>query len=75
MGGLPAVGAGSAWGADQMSVSTTCRQATYDELVAENDRRGKVIEALEAEIERMNKWLSGKPFEPSWENPDGPTAA
>lgn len=58
-----------------MSINTTTRQATYDELVAENDRRGRVIEALETEIERLNQRLSGERFQPSWTNPDGPTAA
>lgn len=36
-----------------MSITTHTRQATYDEIVREMDRRGGVIERLEAEIERL----------------------
>ena len=58
-----------------MSVNTTCRQISFAEAIAEMDRRGDVIEKLEAEIEQLKARLARTVFEPSWENPDGPGAA
>ena len=44
-------------------------------LMRRGEKSMPTIRRVEAEIERMNKWLSGERFEPSWTNPDGPTAA
>lgn len=41
-----------------MSVVTSTRRATYDEVVREMDRRGAVIEALEGEVERLRNALA-----------------
>lgn len=38
-----------------MSVNTTTRQASNDEIAAEMDRRGHVIETLEAQIEELQR--------------------
>jgi hypothetical protein len=40
-----------------MPIITTNRTATTDEIAAEMDRRGRVIEALEAENERLREAL------------------
>lgn len=37
-----------------MSITVHSRQSSITEVVAEMDRRGAVIESLEAEIERLN---------------------
>ena len=59
-----------------MSQSHNHRQASFDEVVAEMDRRGAVIERLEARVAELEAELSRKkPFEPWWDNPDGPNAA
>lgn len=59
-----------------MTIATNYRRSSLQEVIAEMDRRGDVIEALEARIVEMEATIKRlKPYEPSWENPDGPTAA
>lgn len=43
-----------------MSVVTTTRRASADELAAEMDRRGKVIEELEARLSLRDTFLVEK---------------
>lgn len=42
-----------------MSVTTTTRQASYDEVVAEMDRRGAVIERLERRLAHIDRIYLG----------------
>lgn len=48
-----------------MSVISTFRRSSIDEIAKEMDRRGAVIETLEAEIERLRALLAAVPVPPS----------
>lgn len=43
-----------------MSVTTTKRQASTDEIAAEMDRRGKAIEDLEARLSLRDTFIADK---------------